>query len=266
MTEKAYAKLNLTLEVVGKKDGYHLLESIVVPINLFDTLTFVPSNKDEVISNIEIPNNNIYQAIDLFKQAFKIVNHVKVILDKRIPIGYGLGGSSADISATLRGLNKFFNINKPLRELEDLALKLGSDTLFCLYQKRAFVEGRGDLITFKEEKKKKYLLILPNQFLLTKEVFMNFNLTEDYVGFKDAFIKSDLAYINKNLKNDLLLTALKLNQTLNAVYQTLKNNGFKPQLTGSGPALFIENPTRKQIEKINQLVNKNALVKITKEI
>lgn len=105
--EKAYAKINLSLEITGTTGNYHNLESFVVPINLYDTLVFELATKDEVVSNVLIENNNIYKAITLFKETFGIRDSVKITVDKKIPIGFGLGGSSADISATLRGLNRF---------------------------------------------------------------------------------------------------------------------------------------------------------------
>lgn len=267
MIEKAYAKINITLEIVGKNNNYHLLESIITPIDIYDTLTFEISNKDELISNVNIKNNNIYEAINLFKETYKINKSVKVTLDKKIPIGYGLGGSSADISATLRGLNKLFNLNKPLKELENLALKLGSDTLFCLYQKRALVTGRGDFINIKEkEEKDNILLILPNEPLLTKGVFKNYIFNNTYIDFKDAFYNDDFSFINKNMKNDLLNSALELNKTLKELYFLLKEEGFNVNLTGSGPALFMKDIKEEQVKIIKELVNKSALVIITKEI
>lgn len=267
MTEKAYAKLNLTLEVIGKKNNYHQLESIIIPINIYDTLKFVESTKDEVISNVYIKDNNIYKALKLFKETFKITSNVKIILDKKIPIGYGLGGSSADISATLRGLNAFFNLNKSLKDLEEIALKLGSDTLFCLYQKRALITGRGEFITFKEKKEKdNYLLILPSVSLLTKDVFSAFNFENNYIDFKTAFNNDDYNFINTNAKNDLFKPALRLNNNLKQLYKILNKNKIKTNLTGSGPALFIVNPTTEIIKKVKQLLNKNALYILTEEI
>lgn len=265
MIEKASAKINLTLEIVGKKEGYHLLESIVVPINIYDTLIFERSTTDEVVSNINIKDNNIYEAIDLFKTTYNIVEHVKITLDKQIPIGYGLGGSSADISATLRGLNKFFNINAPLKDLEVLANKLGSDTLFCLYNKRSFVYGRGDKITEISKKEDlNFLLILPETHLLTKDVFKAYGLTAktNYIGFSNK----KMSYILENLKNDLTNPALSLSGELKRLFKRLKKNDLNVSLTGSGPALFIVNPTAEEIEKVQKITKNKVKLQITKEI
>lgn len=256
MTEKAYAKINLTLEIVGKKDGYHMLESIVIPINLYDTLTFILSTKDEVISNVEIKDNNILKAINLFKETYNINACIKVILDKQIPIGGGLGGSSADISATLRGLNKLFKLNRPFKELEILANKLGSDTLFCLYNKRSFIYGRGDYINFYEsDEKLSFLLILPNVSLLTKEVFRNYSSVKEknkYIGFEKHLKNKEINFIINNAKNDLLKPALSLNNDFNKLYKAFKSSGLNVHMSGSGPSLFIINPSKNDIEKVKK--------------
>ncbi|MBN2300077.1 MAG: 4-(cytidine 5'-diphospho)-2-C-methyl-D-erythritol kinase, partial [Acholeplasmataceae bacterium] len=149
--EKAYAKINLTLDVVRKRvDGFHELQMIVIPIELHDTLTFEKSNQVTLESNIEIENNSILKATYLMQKEYNINLGAKIKLNKQIPIGAGLGGGSADIAATLRGLNHLWELNKPLEDLEDLALKLGSDTLFCLYNQPAYVYGRGENLLFIE--------------------------------------------------------------------------------------------------------------------
>ncbi len=264
MIEKAYAKINLTLEVIGKKGDYHQLESVVVPIDIYDELKFEKSNVDEVVSNVYIENNNIYDAIDLFKKTYNIKEHVKVTLTKNIPIGYGLGGSSADISGTIRGLNKFFNINKPLTELEDIANALGSDTLFCLYNKRAFIYGRGDKIKFLDKGEKlSFLIIYPKTHLLTKDVFKKYSqiLESPRIGFDNK----DIDFILKYKINDLFTPALILSEELNNVYNKFKKVDIKLNMTGSGTALFIVNPNEKDVLKVKEILNDEKM-QITKEI
>ncbi len=265
MTEKAYGKINLTLEVLKKINNYHEIESLVVPIDLHDTLTFQKAAKDELVSNIFIPNNNIVLALKLFKETYRIKEAVKITLTKRIPIGKGLGGSSADISATLRGLNRFFNVNKPLKELEKLAAKLGSDTVFCLYNKRAFIKGRGEKISFiSPTNKLKFLLILPEISLSTKKVYQAFSLTNksEYIGFSNMEEKELL----NNLKNDLLSAALYLSPPLKQIYIKLKENNIKINLTGSGSALFIVNPTKDDLKRVKAVIKENVLLEFTNEI
>lgn len=264
MIEKAYAKINLTLEIIGKKDNFHMLESIVVPVNIYDTLKFEKHDEDIVLSNVEIKDNNIYKAIALFKETYGIKDNVKITLNKKIPIGYGVGGSSADLSATLRGLNKLFNVNAPIEELEDLANALGSDTLFSLHNKRVFIYGRGDKIKFLDEGEKlKFILIYPKTHLLTKDVFKAYALNKknNYVGF----LNRSMEFILKNLKNDLLDAACSLSDDLKDLYNKLKDNNLDTSLTGSGPALFIVNPTEEEINKVKEILKDKIKYEITEE-
>lgn len=270
MIEKAYGKVNLTLEITGLKDGYHLLESIMVPINIYDTLTFELSDKDEVISNVYIKDNNVYKAVRLFKETFNIQQHIKITISKQIPIGSGLGGSSADISATLRGLNRFLNVNAPIEKLETLANKLGSDTLFCLYNTRAFVYGRGDkLKQYPSSKKLSFLLIIPNTQIMTKELFNvydNEKAVHTYIGFEDYLIKDDITYIIRNGKNDLLNAALKHNEMFRGLYNELTSFNLDVKLSGSGPSLFIVSPTEAEIQIIERIKTKDFTTLLLNEI
>lgn len=268
--EKAYAKINLSLEITGITGNYHDLESVVVPINLFDTLVFELATKDEVVSNVLIENNNIYKAITLFKETYGIKESVKITVDKKIPIGFGLGGSSADISATLRGLNRLFKLNKTLSELETLANELGSDTLFCLYNKRAFIYGRGDKIKFYENKEKlSFLLIYPEARLYTKEVFQSFDNLKTkptYHGFEKYLGSNEMDLLLLNMKNDLLEASLNLSDPLNELYSTLKNEDLNVFMSGSGPALFMVNPSKEDRKKVSQLLRKNVKFEVIEEI
>ena len=149
VVERAYAKVNLSLSVLGKMDnGFHELETIMVPITLHDTLYFRKNNTGEMILlNNEIENNSILKAANLFQEKYKTPG-ATIKLVKRIPLEAGLGGGSADSSATLRGLNRLFNFNIPLEELSELAIELGSDNNFCLYNRAAICRGRGEKLEF----------------------------------------------------------------------------------------------------------------------
>ena len=105
------------INVIGaRKDGYHELQMIMVPIDLFDTLEFELADKITLESDISIENNAVIKAAKLMQTRFNINKGVKIKLSKKIPIGAGLGGASADIAATLRGLNQLWELNL---ELED---------------------------------------------------------------------------------------------------------------------------------------------------
>ena len=133
--EKAYAKINLSLEVLNtREDGYHGVNTIMVPISLYDELSFFESDDVMYRSNIDIEDDIVLKALKLFYDKYQIKKGVGIILEKHIPLASGMAGGSADAAACLRGLNRFFDINAPLKDLEELANKLGSDVSYCLYQ------------------------------------------------------------------------------------------------------------------------------------
>lgn len=248
MIEKAYAKINLILDIVGKRpDGYHELKSLMIPIDFYDELQFEPSAQVELISNVDIPNNAILKTVHLMKETYQIQQGVKITLNKRIPMGAGLAGGSADISATIRGLNRLWGLNLPNRTLVQLANSLGSDTLFCLYNQRAVIYGRGDQISILPKSKpiQNITLICPNLQVLTKDVFSVFEKQASH----DFEIVLNTYLVTKNeslLYNDLLASAFKVSPKLKNIYNHLESLGLKPHLSGSGSTCFLLNLTEAQ--------------------
>ncbi|MDL2292593.1 4-(cytidine 5'-diphospho)-2-C-methyl-D-erythritol kinase [Acholeplasma sp. OttesenSCG-928-E16] len=241
--EKAYAKINLALQVENKRgDGYHNLKMIMVPLELHDTITVCKGKKDEVITDKDIKNNIIYEAIRLFKEEFLIKEHVKVKLKKRIPIGSGLAGGSADASATIRALNRYFGINKSLKELESIVLKLGSDTLFCLYNEPAHIYGRGEYYEFINYPSfEKITLFSPNIEVSTKKVFDLFTkskIKRDFNVILDLYKEDSNRFLNATY-NDLLSTTMDGYPALKALYERIKGDNETLYMTGSGSTFYI---------------------------
>lgn len=244
--EKAYAKLNLTLSVLGKRaDGFHELESIMVPVvDLYDELYFEENETDEMIliDNV-IENNSILKAAKAFQEKYK-TKGVKIRLNKKIPLEAGLAGGSADSSATLRGLNRLFNLNIPLTELEELASTLGSDNVFCLYNKAAICRGRGEQLTFiSSDFSFKIYIVKPPFGLKTPDVFRNLDLSytnrNSYDGVLRALSLNDYELLKLEIFNDLLPAALKVETQLKDFINTLEKCGNKVFMSGSGSALYI---------------------------
>jgi 4-diphosphocytidyl-2-C-methyl-D-erythritol kinase len=151
LTLKAYAKINLTLEVLAKRpDGYHEVASILQTVSLADTLTFEPGETLDFscdVPNLQSPNNLVLKAAKLLREATGCTRGAAIHLTKRIPIAAGLGSGSTDAAATLVGLNQFWELNLSLDKLTDLAVQLGSDVAFFLYGGTALAKGRGEQIT-----------------------------------------------------------------------------------------------------------------------
>ena len=255
MKELAYAKINLILEIKGKRtDGYHELRSLMIPIEFYDTLEFFISEEDQVISNVEIENNAILKTISYMRSQIGFKENVLVKLNKVIPIGSGLGGGSADISATIRGVNRLLNLDLTDEVMGDIANQLGSDTLFTLNNRPAIVEGRGDKIKFIDmtHKLESILLILPNISLLTKDIFKAFKSSN-----KNDFDRSvtDVLSGKLNLYNDLLEPALEVSKSLSDLYHSLKSDGFDVYMSGSGSTLFVVNPDEVLLNRIKMYQN-----------
>ena len=147
---EAPAKVNLTLEVLGKrKDGYHEIASVMQAISLFDTLTFRPSDEIKVLAEIEdleTQDNLVYRAAILLRETSGVSAGAEVHLKKQIPLAAGLGGGSSDAAATLLGLDRLWGLELGEGELKELAARLGSDVPFFVTGGAALMEGRGERV------------------------------------------------------------------------------------------------------------------------
>jgi 4-diphosphocytidyl-2-C-methyl-D-erythritol kinase len=151
LTVLAPAKINLTLEVLGKRpDGYHQIRSVIQSINLCDSLRFRLSDDIEFSCDnpsLVLEESLVSRATALLQQATSCSKGATVEISKRIPLTSGLGGDSSDAAAILRGLNRLWQLGLSLKELLELTSRLGSDVAFFLYGGTALVEGRGERVT-----------------------------------------------------------------------------------------------------------------------
>ena len=151
LTLRAYAKINLTLEVLFKRDdGYHEIASVLQAISLGDTLSFEAGKKLELQSDIQglRPDDNlVLQAARLLSKSTGCNKGARIRLIKEIPVAAGLGSGATDAAATLTGLNQLWELNLSKHRLVELAANLGSDVSFFLYGGTALARGRGETIT-----------------------------------------------------------------------------------------------------------------------
>src|SRR5690606_21517108 len=149
---KAPAKINLTLDVLHKRpDNYHEVEMIMTTVDLADRIGLKETEHGIHIESADrfVPNdprNLAYQAAKLLKDTYGIKSGVIINVDKQIPVAAGLAGGSSDAAATLKGLNKLWNLNLSLDKLAELGTKIGSDVAFCVYGGTALAKGRGEII------------------------------------------------------------------------------------------------------------------------
>ena len=263
--EYAYAKINLALEVKDIKDGYHVVNNLMIPIDLYDILTFEISDKIELINNM-FEDNIILKAAKLFIDKFNINNGVRIELKKNIPSAAGLAGGSSDAAATLRGLNKLFDNPASHKDLLEMAEILGSDVPFFVDTKFALCTGRGEKVNIINNVYKpiNLLLIKPQSGLSTKEVYQNYTYDGNdkfYIitTIINSVISNDIKLLTKNIFNDLTKPALLLNNEFNEIYNDLKDKS-NIYLSGSGPTMFIIEPTKEIIDYVKNKYN-NCFIK-----
>ncbi len=246
---KAYAKINLSLYITGiRDDGYHLLDSVFVPISLYDEITIKKEGSGiSVKCDQDIPTdqrNTAFKAASLIMEKANI-GGVAIEINKNIPVMAGLGGGSADAAAVLYGMNSLFDINIKDEMLKELGLQIGADVPFFLSEGAARVQGIGEIITpIKISNPLDLILIKPKQSLSTKEVYKKYDETYgEHSGSCEELSftleKKGLKDISKFLKNDLQKAAVKLCPEVQNAIDFLKERGALGALmTGSGSCVF----------------------------
>ncbi|MFI3252371.1 MAG: 4-(cytidine 5'-diphospho)-2-C-methyl-D-erythritol kinase [bacterium] len=260
MKAKSYAKINLTLNILNKRnDGYHNLKSVMIPINLYDELEFELNDTYILNSNfdIDINDNIITKVFNIFKNRYNIGN-VKINLNKNIPHQAGLAGGSSNATTTIKCLNELFNLNLDIKTLEEIALEVGSDTLFTLHSTPAIVSSRGDILNVLENCNPDFyvLLIKPNFGFSTKDIFNNSDIfnQEHNDEIIDSLINNDVKSIDSYCYNSFLNTILNTNKEFNDLYSEISKYK-KPHLTGSGSTLFLLSNDIKELNDIKDKFN-----------
>lgn len=274
VTVKVPAKINLTLDVLGTVDGYHAINSLVASINLFDVVT-VCARKDGKITLTEkgikvdcpIIENNAYKAARSFMDIFGTFG-VDIIIDKKIPIGGGLGGSSADIAGVLNAMNILYGING---EMFPLACDLGSDAPYMLKGGYAIMKGRGDEVEQQDIDRKLYL----NVITIDKEISARkcyqlfdenkklYDSTTDF-AVKEMF-QGDSKEACKYFKNDLQDVAVQMvDEIKHNLYNHQKSGANVAIIAGSGPStlgIFDSKLERDKAFNTLKLLYGNSLLK-----
>ena len=258
MTVEAFAKVNFTLEVFGKRaDGYHALRSVVMPISLADTLDI------EVADDGEIASDTGYDD-DLCVKAARVLRNVRMLecsnarmpgarirVKKRIPAGGGLGGGSADAAAVLRALNELWGVGLSREELAEVGAQVGSDVPALVLGGPVIMEGRGEKVTpliqtfeHSEHSNINLVLVNPGVHSSTKEVYAacesrlldGENATAKMVA---ALGSGSLERIAAALMNDLQPSAVKLHPEIADALVSLKTAGvLGAMMSGSGSSVF----------------------------
>ena len=255
--KKAYSKVNLALEVMETEDGYHKLNNLMTPIDLFDELYF-KYDEEVVLEDNQFEDNIILKAANKFFEAFKINGGVRIICKKHIPEAAGLAGGSTDAATTLLGLCELYDVNKKDRRIYEIAASLGSDVPFFLYNKIAMCTNRGEVINTLDFDFKpiKVMLIKPNSGLSTKAVYEAYKYNgvskhDKIDNIIEALRNDDVKMLKENIFNDLTNPALSLNSELSELYNAV-NKTAKAYLSGSGPTIYLIEPTKTLASKLKK--------------
>lgn len=256
--EGAFAKVNLTLDVLGKReDGYHDLQSVMQTISIRDDVEIdVGTGKPWTLecSREELPQgekNLAWKAAKIFCDTMKIEpDGLAIRITKRIPSGAGLGGGSADAAAVLRALNRHFDSPLSIFALAELGAQVGSDVPFCVVGGTAMVEGRGERLRKLPDMPECIFVVCKPEFSVsTPELYKKIDtvaipLHPDNRAMETALLAGDLNKIADNVYNvfDPIVTADHLE--LNYIKSICNSYGsLGQQMTGSGSAIFALMPS-----------------------
>ncbi len=249
MMIKAFAKINLTLDITGiLPGGYHALRSVMVPVSLWDEITLEKSDKTEFFCNvasISNPDNLCVRSGNAFLQRANISGGVAIKLKKNIPFPAGLGGGSSDAAAVLKGMNELYGNPLTNADLFDLASGLGSDIPFCLLEKPALCEGRGEILTpLGGVPKFNVVIAIGKARLSTPQVYkkydsMNLPVKNDTDNFLSALEKGSKDDIIASMGNAFTPVAEALASETKILREEMLSLGaLTAHLSGSGPSVY----------------------------
>lgn len=249
--KKAYAKINLGLDVLGTlPNGYHEVRMIMQTVDIWDELTFERANEGIVITTDsgELPtdeNNLIYKAAKLMQEEFAVSGGVRIHLQKKIPIAAGMAGGSADAAATLKGISELYELKAPEERLMELGVRIGADVPYCVMGGTALAEGIGERLTRLPAAPGCTLVVVkPDWNVSTKEVYTRLDALEHYGhpdidGMIASIERGDLAGVAERLGNVLEPVTVQICPPVRAIRVMMEQLGAMGSLmSGSGPTVF----------------------------
>ncbi len=251
MLLEACGKINWTLDITGvREDGYHLMDMLMQPVSLADTVRLLPAEELSLTTGGFPPirpdeNHLAMRAARLLREHTGCSLGAAISVYKRIPVCAGMGGGSADAAAVLFGLNRLWGTGLSLPELEELGLKLGADIPFCLRGGLTRTRGIGDLMeNLPYVPNWPLIVIQPCRGLSTREVFKAWKESgdtrhPDTEQAMEALRTGDLPLLRASLGNVLQSVSEQMRPQIAFALQKLRDHGAEAALmTGSGSAVF----------------------------
>lgn len=261
--EKAYAKINLGLDVLRRRpDGYHEVKMIMQTVDICDDLTFEKRGEPGIgfrIEGSDLPadeNNLVYRAAALLMEKLQIREGVSITLQKKIPIAAGMAGGSADAAATLRGVNVLFGMGYSAEELKEIGVTLGADIPYCIQGGTMLSEGIGEILTPLSEPPACHLVIAkPDIDVSTAFVYGHLQADKltfhpDIDGMAAALAAGELRGITDRMGNVLETVTVKEYPVIDKLKRMMCELGAENALmSGSGPTVFGIYREKEEAEK-----------------
>ena len=277
---KSFAKINISLRVVSKRsDGYHELDSLMLPIELHDSIIIsnLPGSLDNFVTVDDFSNGLIHYnlasgAIDTLAKKYGFSNKFRVYIHKVIPMQAGLGGGSSNAAFTMKAVNSMLKLNASDEELMELAAPLGADIPFFIKCQPSRAKGIGEKLESLEIKNNYYCLIVkPTCGCSTKEAFAIADKSEYKPVDIDTVVKAlkegDDDLLAESIGNSLEDAAISLVPEIKQIKDTLKASGLKIVLmSGSGSAVFALSTEQSLIKKVAKQLEDKYTVEVTKVI
>ncbi len=271
VTVEANAKINLTLDILGKRpDGFHEVAMVMQSIGLHDTLTMEKTD-GEIALSINVPwlkadeKNLAWRAAELVRQEYGLKGGVRMELTKRIPIAAGLAGGSADAAAVLKGMNELYNLQMSEARLCELGARLGSDIPFCLMGGTMLATGRGEVLTRLADMPETWVVLAkPRISVSTAWAYQNYDEQgaekhPDNEAIKKAIARGNRKAVAGLLCNVLESVTIKKYDVIADYKQMMLDKGaMASMMSGSGPTVFGLARNREQAEAIANVLRQNT--------
>ncbi len=269
--ETAYAKINLGLDIIGKRDdGYHEVSMIMQSVGLCDEIVITKGSGIQITSNLHNlscgPDNLAYRAATLLAGHCNITPNVHIALNKKIFLAAGLAGGSSDAAAVLRGLNRYWELNLENHELERLGAQLGSDIPFCIEGGTMLATGRGEVLTKLADLPTSWVVLAkPKELeISTAWVYQHYNygrvVHAPCIWQLQAHLPSGAAAITPYMGNVLETVTIPAHPVIASIKAKMLGAGASYALmSGSGPTVFGLVPDKDTAMRVEQALTDFAV-------
>lgn len=269
---KARAKINLGLDVLGRRDnGYHDVRMVMQTVGLYDRIimTRIPEEEIRIKTNVGFlpvnENNLVYKAIMLMKDSYKLEGGIEVDLNKFIPVAAGMAGGSSDAACALFGMNRLYELNISMKELMKLGVGIGADVPYCLMRGTALAEGIGEKLTRLPDMPFCHILVAkPPVNVSTRLVYEKLDSTPinehpDIDGIIEAVRLKDVGLVASRMGNVLESVTVPLYPVIDSIKKDMLEHGaINAMMSGSGPTVFGIFPDEQSMTACQQFLRQKG--------